>query len=223
MASLPPVPNVVRLEFKYSVGLDVTSGSRIYFLYSGSVPTDPQFGSWGSAIAQALNDHIVPVMSTSIQVTEIRMTDLGSNTGADLTVNTANAGQRVGVLLPASACALINYSIKRRYRGGKPRTYWPMGVDTDLANPQEWSSVARTTFTSTWSAFLGAVIAGAAGAPNITTLCNVSYYESVPTGSFDPSGKPIMRQELRPNPVVDPILGTSVNPILGSQRRRYGR
>jgi hypothetical protein len=110
--------------------------------------------------------------------------------------------------MTAETAVLVNFTIARRYRGGKPRVYWPAGVSAQLNNPVSWQSTFVSAFRTAFNAFLNGVTSGITPPPAVDYLCSVSYH----TGGA-----------LRPTPVVDKVLDWEVNAIPGSQRRRMGR
>jgi hypothetical protein len=100
---------------------------------------------------------------------------------------------------------IFNMHISRRYRGGKPRVYFPLGSATDMADPQHWTAAFLTSAGNAFNAVNNALQAFTSPTINTPALANVSYYSG---GS------------LRSAPVVDLVSTTSANSIPGSQRRR---
>jgi hypothetical protein len=118
------------------------------------------------------------------------------------------AGTRTGSPLPAETCLLINFHVNRRYRGGKPRMYLPLGNAGDVSAPQAWLGGFLAAVNTSFSAFLNGVFGSTLGGATVTTLCSVSYYHA---------------KALRTTPLVDPVTAWSTNGIPASQRRRMGR
>jgi hypothetical protein len=102
---------------------------------------------------------------------------------------------------------LISFKIARRYKGGKPRIYLPMGVSAQLNNPVSWQSTYTSAVDSTWGAFVAGVIAATPNA-SVDQHVSVSYYND---------------KAPRATPVVDNVLTHSTSPIPASQRRRMAR
>jgi hypothetical protein len=117
-------------------------------------------------------------------------------------------GSRLGGVLPAETALLINAHIARRYRGGKPRLYLPLGCQTDVLNPQSWSSSFLTAVATGFTNFFNAISGHTYGSLVITNAVNVSYYSA---------------HTARPTPLVDPWTGFTINAMPASQRRRMNR
>jgi hypothetical protein len=108
----------------------------------------------------------------------------------------------------AEVATLVNFVIARRYRGGKPRVYLPMGVSAQLSSPVQWQSTYTSAVTAHWANFQTAIRSGSPSSATLDKQVNVSYYA---------------HHALRGSPVVDDILSASASPIPASQRRRMGR
>src|SRR6202035_2060315 len=83
---------------------------------------------------------------------------------------------RSGAELPINDVALLNFTISRRYRGGKPRTYNPWGAQPDLTSSQRWGSSFITECESKWAAFVAEWQAFSEGTMVIGVQKNVSFY-----------------------------------------------
>jgi hypothetical protein len=103
------------------------------------------------------------------------VTDLTSSSAGQGTGGTVAAGTRVGAELAAGTAALINMQIQRRYRGGKPRTYLPVGVAGDIVAGQ-WTTAFNTLVSNSWTTFLGDFLATYSGTIVNSWGC-VSYRE----------------------------------------------
>lgn len=223
MSKLPNTPQpVIKFRFHTTVGVDITTGFHTYFATGGPAPSVPQLASILSLASNAYAVELAPFAHPSTILTSIDGVDLSSDIGSESSVTANHPGTRAGGMLPANACALVNATINRRYRGGKPRFYLPLGTDSDLLNPQQWTSAFVTGASGAFTNFVVSIenaingnIGGAAGG-----LVNVSYYEPPPIW-YQPDGVNWKRKSTkRPVPVIDNITGTAVSSILGSQRRR---
>lgn len=223
MTALPPVPQVVRVHLGWQVGNDSSAGSRLYWRYSGPAPTGAQCDGIASAFQTQIRDLWLGLLALSNNQTEIVVTDLSTNSGRSGEVPGAGQGTRAGEPLPANACLLMNHHIARRYRGGKPRTYLPFGVQHDLQSAQRWTSEALTEFGNQFNTLVSEINGKSFEATKLEEHVNVSYYagtEWVPFGNEGHS-KPIAKK--RTTPFVDSIGSSSPNGIFGSQRRRLAR
>jgi len=118
------------------------------------------------------------------------------------------AGTKVGTgISDNSACVVLSWASSVYWRGGKPRTYLPGIVNTDVVNGHTIATAADTEYTSAANSFLTLVNALSATGITQTQLGFVSFFSAkVP----------------RNPPIFFPILAGSVHGRLGSQRRRLG-
>lgn len=220
MPALPPVPNVVSIEFLWEVGTDLNITSKLPFLYSGDPPDIAGIADISDAAAAAWEAHLQSLMSTSNVLASVQATDLAAGDGLRHITDVGLNGTRSGSALTQTVCALVNHKLTARYRGGKPRSYFPWGTTTDLANPGAWDSTFITAVNSQFAAFIASMI----GVPfDTTTLVNhsaISYYQGVYPPVTLPSGRVKQAAKPRTTPVVYPIIESVLNPKLGTQRRR---
>jgi hypothetical protein len=168
-------------------------------------------------------------MHQQFTMTAIRVVDLDHTDGAQYTLTTANAGTRTGAALAPNACALANYHVDNRYRGGKGKTYLPFGVTTDLAvGGVLWLASAITAFQTGWAAYLNAIATNG----SITTTSQIvrSYFKgpqpNPDQGVWDPRNIPMPRvlaDGVTPAPVPYPVRQMSINSVVRYQDERLGK
>jgi hypothetical protein len=205
MAALPPVPGVIKLEFLWSQS-GIPAANIFHAGYSGGPPTAADLATFGAAAGAAFwGGSTLGLFPSTLELVGVKATDLASDSGAVAEVPIGTSGTGTGGECPAQAAVLVNYSISRRYRGGHPRTYFPPFEVTNLASPSEWSAGATTDLDTAIAALF-------------------SYADGVVLDSFTGTGLVCVSYELakvpRDDPLVEPIAGWVVNPILGTQRRR---
>lgn len=220
MPALPSVPDVLRIQFKWTSSSDVDVLCRLYWQYSGTAPTNGQLATMASTLAGNMNTVYGSYWHSDVTLTECIITDLSSPTAATGSATVSHAGTLTGTELPANTALLINFQVARRYRGGKPRLYLPLGSSSEMLTTQTWS----TTFTTNVLSQYGTVQTDIANAIAVwgssVSQVNVSYYKGF-TVFTEPSGRARNIPTLRAGgPVVDTVTGYSVNPKFGSQRRR---
>jgi hypothetical protein len=220
MPALPAVSKVIRTALRFnSTDADSDIISRFFTSYSGSAPTDAELVAWCTAVAGNFATNCAGLYPSVLQLVEVSAEDLTSATSAVGDYTAAAAGSRSGAPLSAGAAMVISYKIARRYRGGHPRGYWPFGTAADLTTQDEWGSTFLTDALSDFNAFGDAnVTSGWSGAGTLAGV-NVSYYEGFTNHTY-PSGRVRAIPTLRGTPVIDPIIANSINPKVGSQRRR---
>jgi len=143
---LPNVPQVILLTWLWTYGSDTSVFSRIHYKYSGTAPGSTNLATWCTTASNHYATNAQGLFHPECTLTLIEATDLTSPTAGTGNHAVTLAGQRAGTRLPASTAVLLNYSVGRRYRGGKMRQYVPMGVEADLATPQTWATAAITSF-----------------------------------------------------------------------------
>jgi len=217
----PPVAEVLRVAVGFSIGTDLTARYRFFVQYSGTAPTDAVCAAIAAAVE---TDFVTPFLGYCgpwITFTSVDVVDLTGPSAGAAEITFSHAGSRAGVALPAGVAFLLNFGIARRYRGGKPRVYLPVGADGDVATSQTWAGGFVTLIEGQWAtsmaAFSGTVFTGT----TIGSQVNVPLYHS-----FTSHQNPVtLRWRNIPSYAVGPIVPdviTSVtgNPKFGSQRRR---
>lgn len=220
MPALPDVADVLRVEMDFTVGTDARALTRWYQSYTGTPPAASDVAAFAGEVFSAFAGPGVAVIHTDTIQTEVRVTDLSSATGAQGTASGTSTGTRSGTALGAGVAFLHNGHVGRRWRGGKPRGYWPFGVSADLLTRQTWTSASLTDFESVATAMLQSLSAFSSGGTTCGGPVNVSYYgppNRIITGS---TGRVRTVSTVRVTPLVDFITAFSGNPNLASQRRR---
>jgi len=149
------------------------------------------------------------------------VTDMTSEYRARGIATSERVGTRPGLPNGAGVAALINFRVARRYRGGKPRVYVPLFVSDDLTPRLTWSQPAFDAGTAGWAAFMDGVLNGMPPPLRVAGQVNDSYYEGFKVVTDPRTGRSRNVSLVRPDgPAIDAITGFSINPKLGSQRRR---
>lgn len=209
MPALPPVPNVLKIEFKGQ-----QSGQAFvtikHWRYSGSAPSNTAALAIATAAHAALatgdtTHEIHTLLGNDTAYTSTKVTDLSSDTGGVGEYSSNIQGTRGSAVLPASAAVLESMGADRRYRGGHARTYWPMGIQTDLTDVRTWGS----TFLTNIGSFLGGFYTGmdiiSSGGCTLVAPVVVHY---------------IKNKARLDTPLVDDLVSKAVHAVLCSQRRR---
>jgi hypothetical protein len=129
-------------------------------------------------------------------------------------------GTESGAPLSAATAVLQNLNISRRYRGGKPRTYWPLFNSTDLSNPGEWGAANLTAFNTAMTAHRADILAATEGSTIMLNQVNVSYVDGYTWVSYGTPLKWRREATYRATPLIDVINGWAANLKPASQRRR---
>jgi hypothetical protein len=223
MPPLADVPNVLRYILTYTVGEDVDITTRLHFRYTGGPPSVTDCISLATDAAAHWVSFLEAMTATTTTLTEVRVTDLTSATSSDGVLAVSHNGTRSGSFLPAGACALTNYEIARRYRGGKPRSYNPFGVQGDMNDGQKWNTSFTGALTTAYLDFTAAILGDTAGTTTLNAFVSVSYYDG-----FTAVENPITHRYRnvptpRAVPQVDVINGIVAAAKIAYQRRRSVR
>lgn len=222
MPALPNAPKVIRIEFFMNVGLDTTAKCRRFHQYTGNAPTNGDLNGLASAVATFWGANIAPLMSVDSELKEIIITDLTSPTAAQGSNPSVIPGTRAGEPPSADACVLASQQIARRFRGGHPRTYWPLGTVNDLLNAQEWTTAFVTACQNGLDTLTTGTDNSVWAGGGVLSPCAVSYYDgfTVHTGT---TGRARNVSTVRLAPVIDAVLDEVVRQFIASQRKRLLR
>jgi hypothetical protein len=220
--ALPAVHNVVRVNMPYAIAGAPNALNRFYMSYAGTPPNTAELTTFCNAVTAGWSAGPKQKTSSGVSMGPTFCEDLGSTSGAIATGSTAVAGVDGHAMATAAAATVVNFHLARRYRGGKPKMFTTMGTAFDMADANTWGGAFLTAALIDWNIFINAVIAATwAGAVSLTHV-NVSYYSGFSVVTNPITGRARNVPTLRATPLVDPIVGYSVNPTIGSQRRRLG-
>jgi hypothetical protein len=219
MASLPVVPGVLKIQLGHALSTR-SAGSKACFTYSGGSPTITQLDSIAAGVQSAWASHLAPLMTTQGGLGEVVVIDLASANQTTGVNETPVEGSRPGTPMPDNVACLVLHRIARRYRGGKPRSYFPFGVTSDIASGQTWSGTFTTAVASGWAAFIAAVLGLSAGSIALAANVSVSYYNGFTSVESPTTHRYRNVNTVRSSPIVDPIVSDVVAQTFGSQRRR---
>lgn len=205
MAPLPPVASVVKCNLNWQIDNNLKAESIFYFSYTGSAPSTAACIAIAATVQGAAATDMKALLNSSNAIGQAVILDLATSSGASGAGGTTETGTRSGAGNVASACMVINHSIARRYRGGKPRTYIPAGVDGDLNSGGTWTSAFQTACGTDFGNFITNALTASSGGCSLSEHVNVSYYHA---------------GVLRSTPVVDVITASTPRARIGSQRRR---
>jgi hypothetical protein len=219
---MPPLPSpgaVLRCSFSTGDDASIPAGSRVYLSYSGGAPSSGDLSTLATAVSAAWGDHIAVLVSGAESLHNVTIDDLSSDMGEEGVWEGTVAGSRTTAQLIASACAVVNHKIGRKYRGGRPRTYLRCGTVGDLEGTNEWVTGFIDDVTAGWEAFIAEILATTGIGITLSNIVNVSYYNgnrvfTTPTGRA--RNIPILRE----TPLVDNVTSSTTATKVGSQRRR---
>ena len=222
-AFTPYISQMAKVILTYALPTVAQILNRIYFQGQGAT-SNAQLNTYASNVATSWNSHMAGQTMPQVQLTGVLVEDMtapGAPVGAWAG---SNAGSSTGtdVLTPGTALIIRNHT-PIRSRGGHSRVYLPGMPGSGLTVPDSanWSATFAAAVLGAWNAFISG-ITGSNGPGGYTgwTQCVPNYYHG-----FVVVTNPITKRTRNvPNPVLNPtatnVASTSVNLIIGTQRRR---
>lgn len=221
MPALPDVPNVLRADLLWTVGSDVSALNRIHIKYTGSPPDTAAAIALAHALDTIFAAELAPYCNALNILNGVRVTDLSSPSGGQGEYLHDDAGTLGGNKLPAQTAGLASMGIARRYRGGKPRTYFPVGDSSVLLSEQLWATSFVANMDASLAAARADIAVTASGGCTLLDVCNVSYYSGFVVETNPITGRARNVPTLRSGgPHVDAATTWTFEQRLASQRRR---
>lgn len=221
---MPPLPSpgkVIRCGFEWTAGSGLTLGTRFFVSYSSGTPTQANINQLSAEIGTLYGTDLKQLCPSNYELIASTALDLSSSSGFFGTTAQTINGTRTGTALPLGTPTTVDYLIARRYRGGKPRGYFPFGVTSDLADEAHWNGTFTGAVNTAYGTFMAALLAYTGDSITKVNHVNVSWYEGF-TNYTGSGGRAKVRANLRGTPVVDVVTTHDARPTLGSQRRRLG-
>jgi hypothetical protein len=216
----PPVPGVLRVTFKHTENSETGISSRVFLSYTGTAPSNAQCSTFATSCASAWNSDLAALANTGLVLVEVDVVDLTSTSSGVGTASVSHAGTRTGNALPLNSCFTVNYTIARRYRGGKPRGFWRWGVAGDQLTERTWDSTIISAVQTDFAAFIAAcAAAGWSGAGTIAQV-NVSYFEGFTTHTGTTGRVSNIPKPRVGGPITDAVTAILPDSFIGTQRRR---
>ena len=207
---MPPQAPVAQVV---AIGLGGTIGTGkwhngFYLQYTGTAPQVADLASVMAAVQAAWTTNIAPLAATTTALTTLTAADLTNTTASYNSISiTPVPGTRTGTANPSNSALVSSWQINHRYRGGHPRTYWPIGVTTDVSSGSQWSATFRPLALSSIQAFRTAL-------------------NAITTGATSYKMVSVSRRQggvLIPTPTPFSINGVVVHGRVDTQRLRLGK
>jgi hypothetical protein len=213
------VANALSAVLVWSSSGDINMQTKWFFRYSGGAPDATACTALASDIYTAVAAQ-ADQWGSDVNLTNVIVTDLASVTGGQGEESSTAPGGKTPGALSMSTALLINYKINRRYRGGKPRSYLPWLVETDLTNRRAWSGTAVATAEGRLNTIFAAIIGSSSGSTTITEHVNISYFSGFTVVTNPTTGRARNVSTRRGTPIVDAVTGFTGSTRPASQRRR---
>jgi hypothetical protein len=221
--ALPAVPNVARIDVFYTLSNDAYALTRLHVKYTGSAPNSAACAAIASALYTDFAAEFGSYMTARNSLTGLQFTDLATTSGASGAHYATTTGTLSSEGMAASICMLTKLNIARRYRGGKPRAYLPLGDLSVLQDGQNWLPSFVNNVNAALAALVGDIAVTNSGGCSLQNLVNVSYYSGFTVVTNPVSGRARNVPKLRVAPVVDDVTSWTAEQRFASQRRRLLR
>jgi hypothetical protein len=203
----PPIPpGIARVAISGSV-----YGHKwvqvFYLQLTGSGVTVNDLQSLSDAIEGLYNTNIKAWWPSVVTLTDVSIVYIVS-AGVELTFEKNYSLTGTSAASPidnASGAVVVRWKISAYYRGGHPRSYMPGPTSDYVSNGSDVSGSAQTNIASAWNAVRNGI--------NAITTTNITGVV-MGTLSFQTGNA------WRVTPVFRPFTSVSINPKLGTQRRR---
>lgn len=224
MPPLPAVPGVVKIRHRVTLEDGTTAFTTWHMTYTGSAPSDTDAATLASDIYGHWSVDCASVLCGARIFQGIDVIDLSSDTGAEGSHGGSTTGTLIDEPVGPQVCTLTSMPIARRYRGGKPRSYWPFGSSDVLTGAGAWDATFCTNVTGALETYLGHLEGLTVTDTVLAQLCSVSYYQGFTAVTNPITGRTRDVPKVRTGTIpVDPILSLSTSTKVATQRRRSGR
>lgn len=221
MPALPDYPEVLKIRTGFTIGSDTSVSVTQHFVYSGTAPSDTVCTTLAGDILSFADTALPSVLSSENTCDYVSVQDLTTATAGYGEQIGAFPGTETGAPLPAATCVLASAHIARRYRGGKPRNYWPLGTSSDLLNPSAWTTTAVTAFDTQIAAYINSIVGHSAAGTTIGAWVSISYYEGFTAVTNPITGRTRDIPTVRSVAIApDTVLSMAISPRPATQRRR---
>lgn len=223
-APLPTPTGVVKAIMKVAIGGQGPFGSGFCLRYTGAAPTTAQLTTFAGTVAAEWNTNLAALTRSADILTVVTAVDLANPGTIQGEWTGTHDGTRAGTASTAGICAALAFSPDHRYRGSRPKAFLPMGIDSDLASVQHWTTDFTGDVETAWAAFLAGILATDTSGIALGEQCSV-HYIGPPYTVKSNSGN--TRSHSVGTPVDPPAVYTTLAAVcatkVGSQRKRLGK
>lgn len=220
MPTPPVVPSVCRFKILGTLANLAPWGVRIYTAYAGGPPSSATMLALAEGVAAAWNSHCVPLQANSVTTTAVDAVDLSSTSGASATADVDYAGGVSAAQVDNQIAAIIKMEIDRRYRGGKPKMYFP-GVSVDaVADTSHFTTTFANSAGTAFAAFDAAVTALSSGGVSLANIVNCPFYKGFTAVENMITGRWRNVPKYVTTVVPDIVNSFTCDTLMGSQKRR---
>lgn len=220
MPALPNVAKCLKIAAIWSNGINTDIVTRWYMTYTGSAASAPELNTFCGSVATSIDDDFGYATSDTLTLGRVHAIDLSSATGAEGDWLGEHAGANTEAPNAADVAQVISYEISRRYRGGHPRGYWPLGSALSLSTPQRWNPTYLASIQSNVETLFAHIGTLAWSGGGTLQHVNVSYFSGFTVVTNPTTGRARNMPTLRATPLVDAVTAYVARAHVGTQRRR---
>jgi hypothetical protein len=177
----------------------------VHYRYSGGRPTSADLTSLLGSISAGFGINQQAVVPIGTVLHTIQAVDIQGTDGQQALVQIDKAGTKTGQSTSAASCYMMGLKINQRYRGGHPRTYFPGGVVTDMADTQHWATASANAFLTAFGTWMQGISGLQVGSTLVGNQCVVSRFR---------------HKVLLDPPVVYDVISRTALTRIASQRKR---
>lgn len=220
----PPLPTptgVLRLRFLYDNGVSGAFGHSADFGYTGGPPDTASMNAIAAAVQGFYVSDLLSLLPDGMALNHIEVRDLAHPSVIPGEGGARVVGTRTGGILALSTCTVLNFKPNRSYRGAKPKSFTPWGVDTDLNDQTTWKGTYITEVGDAWGTFQDDIATITSAGTTLGAQVGISYIEGPYTATPNSGGTRYrIKGTPRNPPLVMDIVSVSVQRKVGAQRRR---
>jgi hypothetical protein len=215
----PPSTPCVRVRLDYVNSDDSLASSRFFLSYAGAAPSAATLDTLASDVSAAWGTHIAPNVGSVWTLAGVDIVDITTESGAFGTWGGSIAGGAGGTQLPSQVAVNVEFNLQVRYRGGKPRIFFPAPETSDQQDSANWSNTFVTGMGSAVTAFFAEIEALSLGSIGALAHVDISYYQGFKNVT-NSSGRTRAVPQYRDTALVRGISGYAVKKLMSSQKRR---
>lgn len=218
---MPPLPSpgpIIQSNILWKIEADLTALTRHFWRYTGGAPSSASLATMAALLVSAGSTRFASLCTTTVGMESATCIDLSSNTGAEGVGGVAWTGPTLITKLPPGAATVLSHEIPRRYRGGHPRSYFPIGDSSQINATGVWASTYTTAAQGAFNSWVADIVAGSG--VGVNALVNVSYYSGFTVVINPVSHRAKNVSTPRAVPTIDVVSTTIARTNIGSQRRR---
>jgi hypothetical protein len=215
-----PVPGVMRITFAglFSSGSDWSTA--LDFAWSrtgGGAPTGGEVNGVAQDSYEAWTANMSGNLPSDSSIEQCTATPLDSEAYPVGVWTQSTAGTIPDFTTPAGLCVVVSKTVVNRWRGGRPKNYFPGAPASWLQDPSNWHTDNLATYMTGVKNMMDAMSSIETGSLALGTPVAISYVETV----IDPGPPPTATHGVvRVPPLVMVVTDLNGRQRVGSQRRR---